>query len=260
MTKTLANRDRVTSIQVLERASQLIDLIASHQNELTLKDIAGKSGLHPSTAHRILWNLAQKNFLERSDDGYWKLGFKFIEYGNLIEDRFDIRAKALPLMRTLNEITGQTVNLTVRRGDHTVDISHVFGSDKEKTATRRVGAMAPLHCTGSGKLFLSDGKLGLLREYIEHTQLKPCTKKSIVSPEQLILAIDRARDLGWSQENEELTLGLCSVSAPIRDKSKHIVAVLSLCFSARSQRNPDWVKQLLQSARILSESIGFPRR
>lgn len=260
MTKALANRDKVKNVQVLERASDLIDLVASRQDELTLKDIAERSGLHPSTVHRILWNLAQANFLERTTDGYWRLGFKFTEYGNLIEDRFDIRAKALPMMQSLSEVTGLTVNLVVRRGDRTANIAHVFSSGKENPETRRLGTMAPLHCTGSGKLFLSEERPGEIRAYIERTRLEPCTKKSIVLPEQLILALNRARDLGWSQENEEWTPGFSSLSVPIRDRSKRIVATLSLSFSARIEKKPDWVKQLLQSARSLSENLGSLRR
>jgi len=42
------------TIQVLERSFALLDLLASHPDPVSLKEISERTGLHPSTAPRIL--------------------------------------------------------------------------------------------------------------------------------------------------------------------------------------------------------------
>ena len=41
-------------IQVIERMMRLLDVLAEHPEPIGLKQIAQSTGLHPSTAHRIL--------------------------------------------------------------------------------------------------------------------------------------------------------------------------------------------------------------
>ena len=57
------------SIQVIERIACLLDALANRSGATPLKDLAAKTGLHPSTTHRILNDLAQYRIIERSQPG-----------------------------------------------------------------------------------------------------------------------------------------------------------------------------------------------
>ena len=54
------------TIQVIERIFTLIDVLASREEAISLKEISQKTGLHPSTAHRILNDLATGRFVDRN--------------------------------------------------------------------------------------------------------------------------------------------------------------------------------------------------
>jgi DNA-binding IclR family transcriptional regulator len=113
----MKNRDgQVPVIQVLERAFALLDVLAAHQDPVSLKDVSEKTGLHPSTAHRILNDLALGRFVDRPEAGSYRLGMRLLELGNLVKARLDVRDAALAPMRELHKLTHQPVNLSMRQG------------------------------------------------------------------------------------------------------------------------------------------------
>ena len=76
------------SIQVIERMTSLIDALANAAEPLSLKALSSTTGLHPSTAHRILAAMAQSRLVDRSEAGAYELGIRFLELGNVVKSRF----------------------------------------------------------------------------------------------------------------------------------------------------------------------------
>ena len=116
------SEERSVTIQVLERAFGLLDLLAAHREPVPLKAISEQSKLHPSTAHRILNDLTIGRFVDRPEPGSYRLGMRLLELGNLVKARLDVRDAALAPMRELHKLTHQPVNLSVRQGDDCVDV------------------------------------------------------------------------------------------------------------------------------------------
>lgn len=67
-----------TSIQVIERMMMLLDALAGHADPVSLKALSAGTGLHPSTAHRILNDMVACRFVDRSDPGSYRLGMRQI--------------------------------------------------------------------------------------------------------------------------------------------------------------------------------------
>ena len=111
----MARTDNPTpTIQVLERSFALLDMLASQPEPMALKDIAERTGLHPSTAHRILNDLAAGRYVDRPAAGQYRLGMRLFELGNLVKARLSVRDAAIEPMRELHRLTQQAVNLSVR--------------------------------------------------------------------------------------------------------------------------------------------------
>ncbi|HAL40056.1 MAG TPA: IclR family transcriptional regulator, partial [Polaromonas sp.] len=100
------------TVQVIERIFTLIEILANHEEAVSLKEISEKSGLHPSTAHRILNDLATGRFVDRPVTGNYRLGMRLLELGNLVKARLSVRDAALTPMRELHKLTQQPVNLS----------------------------------------------------------------------------------------------------------------------------------------------------
>src|SRR5712692_5843719 len=108
------------TIQVIERMIRLLDVLSQHPEPLGLKQIAQYTGLHPSTAHRILSSMSADRIVDRVEPGSYRLGMRLLELGNLVKSRISVRELALPLMRELHSQTGETANLSVRHDDEIV--------------------------------------------------------------------------------------------------------------------------------------------
>ena len=143
-----------SSIQVIERMTRLLDVLAQRAQPVGLKQLAHGAGLHPSTTHRILAALARERLVERVDPGNYRLGIRLLELGNLVKSRISVREQALPFMRELHAATGEAVNLSVRRDDEIVYVERTSSGRALMRVVNIVGARAPLHITAVGKLFL----------------------------------------------------------------------------------------------------------
>jgi DNA-binding IclR family transcriptional regulator len=244
------------AVQVLERMFALIDVLASREDAISLKDISEKTGLHPSTAHRILNDLAIGRFVERPQSGSYRLGMRLLELGNLVKGRLNVRDAALVPMRELHKKIQQPVNLSMRQGDEIIYVERAYSERSGMQVVRAIGGRAPLHLTSVGKLFLSADDTGRIRAYATRTGLHGQTKNSITQLPALERELARVRQLRYAQDNEELELGVRCMACGIFDDQGKLVAGLSI--SAPASRLDDaWLGQLQATAQQISDTLGF---
>ena len=143
------------TIQVIGRMFSLIDVLAPREEAISLKEISEKAGLHPSTTHRILNDLATGRFVDRPEAGSYRLGMRLLELGNLVKGRLSVRDAALAPMRELHKLIQQPVNLSMRQGDEIVYIERTYSERSGLQVVRAVGGRAPLYLTSVGLLFLA---------------------------------------------------------------------------------------------------------
>jgi DNA-binding IclR family transcriptional regulator len=247
---------RIPSIQVLERSFALLDVLAAQPESLSLRHISERTGLHPSTAHRILNDLVAGRLVDRPQAGAYRLGMRLLELGNLVKARLDVRDAALEPMRELHKQTHQAVNLSVRQGDEIVYIERAYSERSGMQVVRAVGGRAPLHLTSVGKLFLASDDRERVRAYAARTGLAGHTRNSITQVAALERELDNVRARGIARDDEELEMGVRCMAAGIFDDSDHLVAGLSI--SAPSDRLEEaWIDRIKATARQISGALGY---
>jgi len=243
------------TIQVLERAFALLDLLASYQDPVSLKEIGERSGLHPSTAHRILNDLAIGRFVDRPQAGSYRLGMRLLELGNLVKARLDVRDAAIGPMRELHKLTHQPVNLSMRQGDEIVYIERTYSERSGMQVVRAVGGRAPLHLTSVGKLFLAHEDPQRVRAYATRTGLTGHTRNSITDLPRLERELATVRANDSARDDEELELGVRCMAAAIFDDQGKLVAGLSV--SAPADRlEESWLERVKATAAQISAALG----
>ena len=242
-------------IQVIERMMKLLDVLSQHPEPLGLKQIAQYTGLHPSTAHRILSSMSADRIVDRVEPGSYRLGMRLLELGNLVKSRISVRELALPLMRELHSQTGETANLSVRHDDEIVYVERTSSGRSAMRVVHVIGARASLHVTAAGKLFLLEDGFARLRDYAKRTGLAMHTKNTITSLPLLERDLERAQRQGWATDNEEAEIGVRCVAAGIRDDAGRIVAALSLSTPA-DRMKAHWGPLVKETADRISSTIG----
>lgn len=242
-------------IQVIERMTRLLEVLAQHPEPLGLKQIAQYTKLHPSTAHRILSAMSADRMVDRVEPGSYRLGMRLLELGNLVKSRISVRELALPVMRELHAQTGETVNLSVRHDDEIVYVERTSSGRSAMRVVHVVGTRAPLHVTAAGKLFLLEEGFARLRDYARRTGLSPQTRNTLSSVPVLERDLERIQGQGWATDNEEAEIGVRCVAAGIRDDGASLVAALSLSTPA-DRMKANWGPLVKETADRISHAIG----
>lgn len=248
-------QDSTNSIQVIERLARLLDSIATHDEPVSLKILSAETGLHPSTAFRILASLGDQGYVERTARGNYQLGAKLMQLGNRVNASVDIRKVALPLMEKLRDQLGETVNLTVREGDEVVYIERALAR-RMMRVEQVIGSRAPLHVTAVGKMMLGEQGETACRNYAKRSKLPgytPNTHRRITALLQDCL--DSARQ-GYALDNEEAELGVGCIGTLIRDASGHVVAGLSVSAPIERRRS-EWVREVMEAGQQISRLLGY---
>ncbi|MDR3369434.1 IclR family transcriptional regulator [Rhodoferax sp.] len=246
----------VPTVQVIERMFSLIDILASREEAMTLKEISEKAGLHASTTHRILNDLATGRFVDRPAAGNYRLGMRLLELGNLVKNRLNVRDAALEPMRDLHRITQQPVNLSMRQGDEIVYVERAYSERSGMQVIRAIGGRAPLHLTSVGKLFLASDEPQRIRAYATRTGLSGHTKNSLTQLPALEKELTKVRRETYATDNEELELGVRCMAAGIFDDQGKLVAGLSISAPA-GRMDEAWLPKLMTTAAEISRNLGY---
>ncbi len=250
-----ARNEQKNPIQVIDRMARLLQVLAQHPEPLGLKQISQVTGLHPSTAHRILSAMSVDRLVDRVEPGSYRLGMRLLELGNLVKSRISVRELALPVMRELHAQTGETVNLSVRHDDEIIYVERTSSGRSAMRVVHVVGARAALHVTAAGKLFLLEEGFARLRDYARRTRLAAHTKNTLTSIALLERDLERIRQQGWATDSEEAEIGMRCVAAGIRDDLGALVAALSLSTPA-DRMKLQWGPLIKESADRISRTIG----
>ena len=256
MQTTDHNTPTTPNVQVIERIFLLIDVLAAREDAMSLKEISEKTGLHPSTTHRILNDLTVGRYVERPETGTYRLGMRLLELGNLVKARLSVRDAAMVPMRDLHKLIQQPVNLSMRQGDEIVYVERAYSERSGMQVVRAIGGRAPLHLTSVGKLFLAMDDPQRVRAYATRTGLAGQTRNSITQLPVLERELSKARQYGIARDNEELELGVRCMAAGIYDDQNELVAGLSI--SAPADRlDEGWLPKLEATASEISMALGY---
>lgn len=242
-----------SSIQVIDRSARLLEAIAANNGHASLKILSAESGLHPSTAFRILASLIENGFVERDTLGHYFIGRKISQLANSAPRGVDLRDEARDIMNQLCAEIGETVNLTVREGDEVIYIERAT-PNRMMRVEQVIGSRAPLHVTAVGKLMLSDLGDEFIRAYSKRTGLKAYTQHTLYSLETLCENLYESSAQGFAYDDEEAEIGVGCIGVLIRNRAGDVVGGLSI--SAPIERRKDeWAGLLKQAAKKISERM-----
>lgn len=222
--------DRADRVQSLERGLSALRAFTPERPQLTISEVAERTGLSRATARRLLLTLADLGYLvqERRE---FRTTRKVLELASAHVGVADPWGFARPYLESLTERTGESASIAVLDGSEIVYVA--------RTPTRRlmtlaitVGSRLPAHATSKGRVLLANLPEAELEAFFARTAMSRFTDTTVIDHEHLRGILSDVRRQGWAMVEEQLEAGLCSVAAPLTDANGRVMAALSVCAHA----------------------------
>lgn len=219
---------RPGSVQSVERAMAILQVLGEDEEGQRLTDIARRTGLSVSTVHRLLTTMEGQRFaqFDRSD-GMWHVGRGAFTVGAAFVRQRNFVAPALPVLRRLRDQTRETANLGVVDDGEVVVLTQVESREIMRAITR-VGGRAPMTSSGMGKAILASYRDADIAAVIARHRPLQSTARTLTTSSALKADIARIRERGYALDDEEFVLGLRCVAAVVHNAQAEALCAISV--------------------------------
>jgi IclR family transcriptional regulator, acetate operon repressor len=213
--------------QSAERVAEVLLAVADDHPRAGVSDIARQLGLSKAVVHRILRSLAQRDLLAPAPGGAYRLGPAAAGLGAAVLRDLDLRAEAMPSLRSLATRTGETATLSALVGNARLYLEQVVSVQQIRMEVQ-LGRRFPLHAGASGKAILAAAPEDLCRRILE-SRLEPLTPRTLVDPTRLRRELRRINRTGIAISRGERQPGAGSVAAAVFGLHGDVVGAVSVC-------------------------------
>lgn len=215
-------------VPAVDRAVQIMLLLANGSKGMTLAEIAEATGWHKSSIHKILLTLCHHGFLERDEgDKSYALGIELVRCSKFVLKNLNINQTARPFLKELADFSGETATSAILRGNKIVVVDTVE-SPGDLRVYPPIGTMDSVTAKSNGKAVLAWFPEEKIDEIIRKEGLPGKTNRSITDTEVFCKELAIVRKQGYAIDYEEFQEGISAVSAPVFYADRKILGTLSV--------------------------------
>jgi IclR family acetate operon transcriptional repressor len=239
-------------VQSVDRALLLIETLAEDDEGYCLTDLAVRTGLPPSTVHRLLIALERRRFVQFDRSGaIWHIGVRSFSVGSTFARRKNLLTHAIPYLRRLRDRTHETANFAVVDDASIIVLTRTASREIMRSLTN-IGGRVAMAASGVGKAVLATYPDEDVHLIIRRHGMPRMTEKSIIRPGKLLEELQLIRRQGYAVDDEEACIGLRCVAAAVYNDCGEPLAAISV--SGTSSRITD--KQLPKIGKIVCDAAA----
>jgi DNA-binding IclR family transcriptional regulator len=251
--------DNRQNVKTLFKMLDVLECFSSTDRELSVIEIAQRTGLPRTTVHRIVDSLRTVGLVEQeASRERYRLGLKLFQLGNTALANMPLYREAGPFVSTLAKLTGETINLCVFDGTQMLFVERLGERGRPHNTVTTLEATA-CHSTAVGKVTLAFQTEAVIERVIL-LGLQPFTRATITEPEQFRQELAAIRARGYATDDCEHEPELRCVAAPIRNSMGRVFAGISVTGHARritDARIPILADLVTSHARLISVQLGY---
>jgi IclR family transcriptional regulator, pca regulon regulatory protein len=260
--QTVAGGRGTPFVQSLERGLAVIRAFDGDHRQLTLSEVARRTGLPRAAARRFLLTLVELGYV-RTDGRMFSLRPRVLDLGYAYLSSTSLPEVAQPHLEDLVARVHESCSVSVLDGEDIVYVARV-ATKRLMTVAINVGTRFPAYATSMGRVLLAGLPDGELESYLARVRLERLTARTVSSVAALRGELVKVRGQGYALVNQELEDGLRAIAVPIRDRGGRVIAALNV--SAHASRTSlevmrrDLLPPLLKTAaRIEADFYGRGR-
>ena len=245
-------------LQSLASGIRVLEFIAESGRPITLSEIASHVKTSKTTATRICYTLSELQLLQRNEHNQYSLTPKILKFGYGSLCALGWRSVAKFYLENLSHEIQETVSLTILDGTEVMFLLRIRHGDFFPFETG-IGTKLPAHCAATGKAILAFLAPGKRESILDKMTFRSLTVHSVASAEKFAAELEEIKRKGFAENYEEVSIGVCGVSAPITDLKGEAIAAISISSSTAKYKRSDLSNTLgpsvLGCARQISEAL-----
>lgn len=249
------------SVQSVDRVLDILEILSSAPFGMTLSDLAVASGLHVSTAHRLVNALVERGYaMKEPVSGKYRLTLRTFEIGSRVSGVWNLLSAAKPYLEELAAVSQEAVHLVERDGNCVVYLYKAEPFRQMVRMSSHTGLRNPMYCTGVGKSILALLPPEAVDKLWQTEQIEQFSPNTITDLAQMHRELELSRQRGYAMDNEEHEPGVRCIAVAIQNWAGEPVAAVSI--SAPVTRMDDAMIQrmlppLQSTAREISRMLGY---
>ncbi len=254
--------DKTTKLnQSVEKVFSIIELLSKNRDPMRLQDMSKELKINASTLVRFLATLMKCGYVsQEKDSSRYFLTFKICSLAARVSSQLRLREVANPYLKDLSAHCGESVCLAIEQDMSVVYVDVIEGKDQMLRTMNRIGNVAPMHCTGVGKLMLLNYDDAKLNQLIAERGLQKFTENTITTKKDLVAELNTIRRQGYAYDNEECEIGAKCISFPIRDYTGNVIAAISVTgpiFRMTQEYIDSQIPYIRNTALEISKRVGY---
>lgn len=247
-------------IDIIDVTLDVIEHINDDSKVYRASDIARALGINRTRVFRILKTLEMRGYVDYNADtqGY-RLGVKFLQIGENVRERLDLRREAETILVELSRKTGDSAHLLILRGNRAVTIDRRQGENRLQVASP-IGQSLPLYVGASPKILLAYLPDEERERIIKGIELERFTDNTIANLNELREYLTTIRQQGYAVDEEDYEQGVYAIGAPVFDFTGRVIAGITITTPGSrysTQRKQELINLVVEAAKRLSEKLGY---
>jgi len=246
-------------VRSLERGLLVLQGLAKESRPLTLSEIARHAGINNPTASRFCYTLTQLGFIQRDPYKRYHLTPRVLSLGYAAIRGFKWREVAHFYLNGLSKEIRETVNLSVLDGHEIMYLIRIK-TERLLPYDLQIGSKLPVHCTSMGKALMAFVSPERMRSILSRVDFRAFTHRTITGVEDYLTAIEIVRKQGYAINDEEQSVGLRSVAAPVRDVEGRAIAAINIAVPtkrySRQEVEDNLAPQIVETAGKISNALA----
>ncbi|MED1421109.1 MULTISPECIES: IclR family transcriptional regulator [Bacillus] len=240
----------------VKNAIRILKLYSRPKQEYGITEIAHQLDIHKTTVHRLVTKLCSKGFLEQNPHTKrYHLGLSILGLSGLVTTHYEIYRVSLHVLKPLVDELGETAHLAILEDQHIVYL-HKIECRHPVSLMSSIGQRNPALKTGVGKVILAYQP----EEYIQHVIAKSGPYHCEKTEAQIRAELDQIKKQGYSIAKEEISKGIVSIGAPVKDYTGKVIAGISVVGPLdriKKMKTGFLVDKIMKAAAEISENLGF---
>lgn len=246
-------------VMSVDKALLIIKLLAAKGRDMKLTEISEELDINKSTLHGLISTLKFHGFIDQDEQTQkYRLGLYLIELGDTASKSLDIIQITSPIIEKVSDELQETVHIAKLD-----NLEVVYVDKKESKQSMRIytsiGSRNPAYCTGVGKAMLAYLNEELLNEVLPD-KMESFTPNTITNKQEFINSLKIIKEKGYILDNEEFSMGLKCVAAPIfnhEGKAIYSISVSGPAVRMTQEKIQESIKLIKAAAKEISHKIGY---